>query len=331
MAVLITGATGFIGSNIARKLREKEREVRVLVRPTSKTENIDRLGVIKINGDITNFDSVLGALDECDTLYHCAGFVSFRKKDYEKMYEINVEGAKNVLSAALEAGVGKVVFTSSVAALGPAPEGELINEETVPDPDFRTADIGYMNVKRAAEAAAFDFCDKGLNVVITNPSVVVGAGDVHLSSVGSVLWYCKRRFPGYMDGTLNLTDVEDVALGHILAEEKGKTGERYILSNKNLTVMEYFSLLEKITGIVAPKLKIPYQVAYLSAFLAERVLGFAFPNYSTMDLDSVKLSRYNWHVDCSKAERELGYKRSPIEESLKKTVEWFKSEGLLER
>ncbi len=327
MAVLITGATGFIGSHLARKLRERGKEVRALVRPTSKTEEIDGLGVEKATGDITDRGSVLNALSGCDTLYHCAGFVSFRKKDYEKMKEINVEGSKNALSAALEAGVKRVVFTSSVAALGPAPEGGMITEETVSD--FSAAGIGYMNAKRAAEAAALDFCDKGLDVVITNPSVVVGAGDAHLSSVGSVLWYCKRRFPGYMDGTLNLTDVEDVAEGHILAAEKGKTGQRYILSNTNLTVFEYFAMLEKVTGIPAPKLKIPYFAAYASAFLAERLLGFAFPNYSTMDLDSVKLSRYNWHVDCSKAERELGYKKSPIEESLRKTVEWFKAQKLL--
>lgn len=329
MAVLMTGATGFIGSHIARKLKEKGAEVRALVRPASETGDLDRAGVSKIHGDITDRVSVLTALEGCEILYHCAGFVSFRKKDYKKMVEINVDGAKNVLSAALEAGVRRVVFTSSVAALGPAVKGGLITEDSASEPDFNGADIGYMNVKRAAETSALDFCEKGLDVVITNPSVVVGSGDRHLSSVGSVLWYCKKRFPGYMDGTLNLTDVEDVAEGHILAAEKGKTGERYILSNTNLTVLEYFNLLEKVTGIAAPKLKIPYPVAYASAFFAERVLGLAFPNYSTMDLDSVKLSRYNWHADCSKAERELGYRRGSVEEGLRKTVEWFKSRGLL--
>lgn len=329
MAVLVTGATGFIGSHIVRKLREKGEDVRVLVRSSAKTGKIDGLGAAKAVGDITDRASVLKALDGCDTLYHCAGFVSFRKKDYGKMNEINVEGSKKVLSAALEAGVKRVVFTSSVAALGPAPEGELINEETETVSAFRGANIGYMNAKRSAEAAALDFCEKGLDAVIVNPSVVIGAGDARLSSTGSVLWYCKRRFPGYMDGTLNLADVEDVAEGHILAAEKGRTGERYILSNTNLTVLEYFALLEKVTGISAPKLKIPYFAAFASAFFAERILGFAFPNYSTMDLDSVKLSRYNWHADCSKAERELGYKRGSIEDSLRKTVEWFRTEGML--
>lgn len=329
MAVLVTGATGFIGSHIVKKLKNKGEDVRVLVRETSKTGEIDRLGITKKIGDITNAASVRSALEDCDTLYHCAGFVSFRKSDYKKMVEINVEGSKNVLSSALDAGVKRVVFTSSVAALGPALKGVLITEDTPADPRFAGSNIGYMNVKRSAEATALDFCGKGLDVVITNPSVVVGAGDVHLSSAGSVLWYCKRRFPGYMDGTLNLVDVEDVAEGHLLAAEKGRAGERYILSNTNLTVIEYFSLLEKVTGVPAPKIKIPYAAAYATAFLTERVLGFAFPNYSTMDLDSVKLSRYNWHVDCSKAERELGYKKSSIEESLKATVDWFKSEGLL--
>ena len=329
MAVLITGATGFIGSHVARKLRAKGEEVCALVRRSSATDELTDMGVSLIYGDITDRSSVLKALSGCDTLYHCAGYVSFRKRDYPKMVEINVEGSKNTLSAALEAGVKKVVFTSSVAALGPAATGSVITEDTTPDPSFGGADIGYMNVKRAAEAAALDFCGKGLAVVITNPSVVVGPGDTHLSSVGSVLWYCKRRFPGYMDGTLNLTDVEDVADGHILAAEKGRTGERYIFSNTNFTVLEYFSILEQITGIAMPKMKIPYTVAYMSAFAAERLLGFAFPNYSTMDLDSVKLSRYNWRADCSKAEKELGYKRSSIEQSLRATVDWFKSRGLV--
>lgn len=327
MAVLITGATGFIGFHIARKLRERGEEVRALVRPTSATERLDALGVVKIGGDITDRGSVFRALEGCDTLYHCAGFVSFRKRDYPKMNEINVEGSRKVLSAALEAGVGRTVFTSSVAALGPAPDGESINEET--PADSRVAGVGYMDAKRAAEAAALDFYGRGLDLVIANPSVVVGAGDYHLSSAGSVLWYCKGRFPGYMDGTLNLVDVEDVAEGHILAAEKGKAGERYILSNANLTVPGYFALLEKVTGVPAPRLKIPYFLAFASAFVAERLPGLAFPNYSTMDLDSVKLSRHNWHADCSKAKRELGYKTTPIEESLRRTVEWFKSQGLL--
>ena len=327
MSTLVTGATGFIGSHIARKLVERGEEVKVLLRKTSNTKNIDDLSIEKVYGDILDKESILNALQGCDTLYHSAGFVSFKKTDYKKMEDINVTGARNVLSAAFEIGVKKVLFTSSVAAVGPELENEYITEET----EFKIYDknIGYINDKYDAEQVAREYISKGLPVVILNPSVVLGAGDIYLSSTASVLWYCKKKFPGYMDGTLNVVDVDDVAEGHILAAEKGGTGKRYILGNANLNVREYFKLLEKITGIKAPGVKIPYFVAYGTAYLVERVIGKSFPNYTTMDLDSVKLSQFNWHVDCSKAINELGYTQIPVEETLRKTVDWFKMNGYL--
>ena len=132
-----------------------------------------------------------------------------------------------------------------------------------------------------------------------------------------------------MDGTFNVVDVEDVANGHLLAEKNGKPGERYILANENVNVRGYFALLEEITGVSAPKIKIPYVFAYTTAFLLERVLGLGFPNYSTLDIDSIKLSRYNWHADNSKAVRELGFTVTPIEQTIQKTVEWFRENGYL--
>lgn len=327
MATLVTGATGFIGSHIAKKLVQRGEKVKILLRKSSKTLNIDNIDAERVYGDIMDVESVRKALQGCDTLYHTAGFVSFRKADYKKMEEINVKGTANVLSAALEAGVKKAVYTSSVAAIGVDPAGGTANENTV----FTLEDEGiqYLNTKYRAEREALKFYDKGLPVVIVNPSVVIGPGDVYLSSVGCILWYCKKRFPGYIEGTLNLVDVEDVAEGHILAAEKGRAGGRYILANQNLTVKELFDLLERVTGIPSPKLKIPYFLAYTSAFIVEKVLGLSFPNYSTMDLDSVKLSRFNWHVDSSKAVRELGFHQTPIEESIKKTVKWLNENGYL--
>ncbi len=328
MPTLVTGATGFIGSNIVRKLVERGEDVKILLRKTSRIDNIEDLKVEKVYGDILDSDSLRKAIKGCDTVYHCAGFVSFKKSDYPKMNRINVEGSRNVLSAAFEEGVNKVIFTSSVAAIGPAEEGKIITEDT----EFRVFDenIGYLNSKYLAEQEAWAFSKKGLPVIILNPSVVIGAGDIYLSSSGSVLWYCKRKFPGYMDGTLNIVDVEDVAKGHILAAERGKPGERYILGNANLTVKEYFSLLEKVTGIKSPSIKIPYWFAYSAAFLVERVLGMSFPNFSTMDVDSVKLSKYCWFADSSKAKKELGYVPRPIEETIRNTVEWFRENGYLD-
>jgi len=327
MSTIITGATGFIGSHITRKLVNRGEKVKVLVRKTSNTKNIDDLNVEKVYGDVLNKESLVSAFKGCDTLYHSAGFVSFKKSDYKKLVDVNVTGTENVLSAAMEAGLKKVLFTSSVAAIGPEIENKLINENT----EFKIYDknIGYINDKHDAEQVARNFIEKGLPVTILNPSVVLGPGDVNLSSTASVLWYCKKKFPGYMDGTLNVVDVEDVAEGHILAAEKGKTGERYILGNANLTVFEYFKLLEKVTGIKAPGLKIPYLMAYGTAFIIERVIGKSFPNYTTMDLDSVKLSKFNWYADSSKAVKELGYTQSPVENTLEKTISWFKESGYL--
>lgn len=328
MATMVTGATGFIGSHITRKLVERGERVKVLVRKTSNTKNIDSLDVEKVYGDVGSPDSLRAAFSGCDTLYHTAGFVSFKKSDYQKMIDVNVKGSSNVLAAAMDEGVSRVLFTSSVAAIGVESDGSPVTEAT--EYDLYSKEIGYMNCKYLAEKEAKRFVQNGLHVVILNPSVVLGPGDIYLSSSGSVLWFCKKKFPGYMDGTFNVVDVEDVAEGHLLAAEKGKSGERYILANENVDVQGYFALLQKVTGVPAPRMKIPYPFAYTTAFLLERLFGFSFPNYSSLDLDSIKLSKYNWHADSSKAERELGFTTTPVEETIRKTVEWFRENGYLD-
>lgn len=329
MKALVTGATGFIGSQITRQLVERGDHVRVLLRETSNTQNIDGLDVEKVYGDILDENSVKEAVRDCDLLFHTAGYVSFKKSDYDKMNRINVQGTRNVLSAAMEEGTDKVMFTSSVAAIGPVSKGDEITEEN--EYTIFNKNIGYMNSKFLAEKEAHQFSEKGLPVTILNPTVVIGPGDIYLSSSASILWYCKKKFPGYMDGTFNMVDVEDVARGHILASEKGRPGERYILGNVNLTVKEFFDIMEKITGIKSPGMKIPYWFAYGSAWIVERIPGLSFPNYSTMDVDSVRLSNYCWHADSSKAEKELGFTRRPIEESIRNTVNWFREKGYLDK
>lgn len=328
MATLVTGATGFIGSHVVRKLVQRGEKVRVLLRKTSKTINIEGLDVERVYGDVMEKDSIKTALEGCDTIYHTAGFVSFRKSDYKKLEDINVKGTINTLSAALEAGVKKAVYTSSVAAVGPDPDRGIANEQT----EFTLEDEGiqYLNTKYHAEKEALKICEKGLPLVIVNPSVVIGPGDIYLSSTGFILWFCKKKFPGYMEGTMNLVDVEDVADGHLLAAEKGRIGERYILGNRNVTLKELFQLLENVTGIRGPTFKIPYFIAYTSGFVVERILGLSFPNFSSMDIDSVKLSKYVWYCDSSKAIKELGYSQSPIEETIRKTVLWFRENGYLD-
>ncbi len=328
MSTLVTGATGFLGSHIARKLVERGDKVKLLLRKTSRTSNIDDIDAERVYGDVTDKESIENALKGCNKLYHTAGAVSFRKADYQKMEDINVGGTNNVMSAALEQGMEKVVYTSSVAAIGVDPNGGIANEDT----EFTLEDLGvqYLNTKHRAEEAALSYHQQGLPVVVVNPAVVIGPGDVYLSSTAFISWFCKKKFPGYMEGTLNMVDVEDVANGHLLAAEKGKDGERYILGNVNLTLLELFKMLERITGISRPKMKIPYVMALASGYLVERVLGLQFPNFSTMDVDSVKLSKFRWHYDCSKAKNELGYETSDIEQSVINTVDWFKENGYLD-
>jgi dihydroflavonol-4-reductase len=326
MATLVTGATGFLGSHITRKLVERGDKVRILLRKTSNTINIDGLDVERAYGDVTDIQSVREAMDGCDTLYHAAGIVSFKQADYKKMEEVNVKGTNNVLTAAMDARVKKAVYTSSVAAIGLKPGKEPADEETPFDP--ASTDIEYIQSKYRAELEALKFVEKGLPLVLVNPSIVIGAGDVYVSTSGIILWYCKRRLPGYTDGGINLVDADDVAIGHLLAEEKGRVGEKYILSNRNITIKELFEVLEKVTGIPRPKLKIPYFLAYAGAYLAELV-GISAPNYVAMDVDSIKGSKYFWYFDNSKAVKELGFSPRPIEKTIESTVNWFKENGYL--
>ncbi len=329
MATLVTGATGFIGSHIARKLVQRGENVKILLRKSSQTKNIDDIDVERVYGDVLEPDSIEEALKDCDTLYHTAGIASFRKEDYQKMEDINVQGTKNVMNAALEAGVNKVVHTSSIAAIGTDLSGGIANEDTKYELSY--LGVKYLDTKRAAEEEALGMCDKGLQVVVVNPATVIGPGDIYLSSTAFILWFYQKKYPGYMEGTLNMVDVEDVAEGHILAAERGRVGERYILGNANFTLLELFKLLEELTGVPRPKMKIPYFMALASGYFVERILGLSFPNYSTMDVDSVKLSRLRWHFDSSKAVNELGYAPGDIKESIRKTLQWFKENGYLDK
>lgn len=327
MATLVTGGTGFLGSHIARKLVQRGERVRILLRKTSRTSNIEDLDAERVYGDVLDIGSVKEALKGCDTLYHVAGFVSSKKADYKKMEDINVRGTVNVLSAALESGVKRAVYTSSVAAIGVDPPGGIANEDT----PFTLEHMGiqYVNTKYHAEIEAMKFYKKGLPLIIVNPSMVIGSGDIYISTTGFILWYCRRKFPGYLEGGGNFVDVEDVAEGHILAAERGKLGERYILGNKNLSLNELFTLLEKITGIPSPQMKIPYSLALTAGFIAERIFRISSPSFVSFDVDSVKLISLKWYFDISKAIRELGFSQTPIEETLEKTVRWFKDNGYL--
>ena len=328
MATLVTGATGFLGSHIARKLVQRGERVRILLRKTSKTSNVEDINAERVYGDILDVESIRDALRGCDVLYHTAGLVSSKKADQKMMEEINIRGTVNVLSAALEAGIKKAVYTSSVAAIGVDPDGGVANEET----PFKLEHLGisYVNTKYYAEKEAMKLYQKGLPLVIVNPSIAIGPGDVYLVSSGLIVWHFKRRFKGYVDGGLNLVDVCDVAEGHILAAERGRLGERYILGNVNLTIKECFDLLESVTGLPVPKWRVPHFMALAMGFASERLLRISTPSFIAHDVDSAKASRLYWYFDSSKAVRDLGFHQTPIEKTMERTVRWLKDFGYLD-
>ncbi len=327
MAILVTVDPGFLGSYIVKKLVQRGERVRILLRKTSEVPMIQGLDIERVYGDILERDSVRDALRGCDTLFHVAGFVSSKRADYRIMEDINVKGAVSVLSAALESGVKKVVYTCSASSVGIDPSGGIANEET----PFTIEHMGiqYANSRHRAEKEALKLYDKGLPVVIVNPTVIIGP-DMKIVSTGTILWYCKRKLRGYMDGGLNLVDVDDVAEGHILAAERGRVGQRYILGNRNFSLEGVFSLMEKITGIPRPRRKIPYSLAITVAFFAERVFRLPSPRYVTLDVDSVKSAALHWYFDNSKAVKELGFRPTSIEESLERIVRWLRDNGYLD-
>jgi dihydroflavonol-4-reductase len=312
---LVTGATGFIGSHVARALLDRGDDVRVLVRASSKAENLQGLELDVAKGDIGEPRSISRALRGVDRVFHVAGLTSLRASN-EKLHTINVVGTRNVLDACMKAGVEHVVYTSSVAAIGPAPKGETADERQ----HFSGArlNIPYVNAKHEAEIEAQRFAALGLPVVIVNPGHVFGRGDVYRSSTELVRRFMLRRIPAYVDGGINVIDVGDVAKGHLLADEKGTPGERYILGNRNYTLDRLFADLGRMSGIEPPALKVPYPVAIAFAQAAERMPGR--PPVTTVE---VRGASQWWTYRNTKAKRELGFKPAPHEETVSATVEWY--------
>ncbi|HWQ46569.1 MAG TPA: SDR family oxidoreductase, partial [Longilinea sp.] len=259
MKKLVTGATGFIGSAIARELLKDGEEVKVLIRKTSDTRNIDTLDVERAYGDIRDTESIKAALKGCDTLYLTAAYFAHWAPDPKQLYEVNVGGTKATLQAALEVGLKKVVYTSTnnaIAASGPIPATE--------EKAFNYWESGdhYSMSKYIAENEARIFITRGLPVVIVNPTLVIGIHDIKPTPSGQmIIDVINQKMPGYIDGGVNIIDVEDVARGHILAAKKGRIGERYLFGNRNITVHDYLHLIAQIAGVKPPSLKIPYRMA----------------------------------------------------------------------
>ena len=324
MKTLVTGATGFLGSALVRELLKDGRTVKVLSRAEADTRNIDGLDVEVAQGDLRNKKSLRGALADCNVLYHAAAYYSFWDRDKRLIYDINVQGTRNILEASLESGLGKVVYTSTVGCIGLTKDRTPANEDTPFDPSTLSND--YKRSKYQAENVAREFHGKGLPVVIVNPSTPVGPRDIKPTPTGKIILdFLNRKMPAYLDTGLNLIDVGDCARGHLLAEEKGKTGERYILGNRDMSLHEILLVLETITGLKAPTIKMPYWVAYTAGWVCETISDYCTGRPPMVPLAGVKMARYHMYFDSSKAVRQLGLPQNPVENSLGNAVHWFKN------
>jgi dihydroflavonol-4-reductase len=325
MRALVTGGTGFIGSSIVRALLDAGYEVRALVRRGADRRNLEGLEVELVQGDITDIDSLRLAVHGCERVFHAAALYSFWVREPGAIHRVNVDGTRNVLEVAKEANVERVIYTSSVAALA-LPEGRVpVTEETPVDPGKIIGE--YKKSKYRAEQVALEYARNGLPVVIVNPSFPVGPRDIKPTPTGrTILDFLNRRLPAYVETGMNVVDVEDVALGHLLAAEKGRIGERYILGGKDMTMGELLALLSEITEIPAPRVKLPYHpilgLAYLNAAWCR--LSGATPR---MTPETIRMSHHYMYYDPGKAIRELGLPQTPPKVALAKAVSWFRDNG----
>jgi len=325
MKALVTGATGFVGGAVARALVHRGIEVRVIARAGADLQNLQGLTVERVEGDLRNQDSLRHALTGCRQLYHIAAHYALWAKDPSIFYDVNVTGTKTLLEAARDVGTERIVYCSTIGAIGIPPEGGLGTEET--PVVFEQMAGHYKRSKYLAEQEVLKLARAGLPVVIVNPSAPVGIGDVKPTPTGQVIVdFMKGRMPAYIETGMNIVDVDDVAIGHLLAMEKGRIGERYILGSANLMLREVFEILSRLTGINAPSIKLPrlaiLPLAYLNLWMAN-ITGHP----PRIPLEGVKMAKYKMHYDCSKAIRELGIPQTPPEVALEKAVRWFRDHG----
>ena len=327
MKTLVTGATGFLGSHVARALAGRGENVRVLVRPSSDLRALEGLDAERWTGDLRDRASLERTMEGVQRVYHVAADYRLWARNPREIYESNVAGTKNLLDAARCAGVEKFVYTSTVATIAVPREGSLPNEETQSSVNEM---IGhYKRSKFEAERCAVRAAEAGLPVVIVNPTTPVGPADWKPTPTGKIIVdFLNGRMPGYVDTGLNFVPVEDCAQGHLLAAERGRVGERYILGGSNLTLKQMLDVLASASGRRAPRWKIPYVLAYAAGWVDTGVSGL-LGREPQIPLEGVRMARHKMFVDSSKAERDLGFAPGPIETALGRAVTWYESNGYL--
>ena len=331
MLAFVTGATGFLGSHVARVLAEQGAELRLLVRPNSNLRNLEGLNADRVIGDLRDPASVEKSLSGCHALFHVAADYRLWVRDPDEMYRANVEGTRSLLEAARKQGVRRIVYTSSVATMGftsgsKTKSGSLADESS---PVSLADMIGhYKRSKFMAEQVAVKAARSGADVVVVNPTTPIGERDIKPTPTGRIVVdFLKRKFPAYVETGLNLVDATECARGHIQALEKGRSGERYILGGENLTLKQILDRLAAITGLPSPSVKLPYFFALATGAVDEMVTGRLLGREPRATIDAVRMGRKMMFVSSAKAERELGWRTVPVEGALRRSVDWFRSNG----
>ena len=326
MLAFVTGATGFLGSHVARVLAEQGADLRLLVRSSSNLRNLEGLKAETATGDLRDARSLDKAIAGCDAVFHVAADYRLWVQDPEDMYRSNVEGTRAILDAARKNSVRRLVYTSSVATVGFTSNGHPADE----DSPVSLADmIGhYKRSKFMAEQIAMEAGRTGMQVVTVNPTTPIGEQDVKPTPTGRIVVdFLKRKFPAYVETGLNLVDVRQCALGHVAALEKGRPGERYILGGENLTLKQILDKLGKITGLPSPKIKLPYVFAFAAGVVDEAITGRMLHREPRATVDTVRMGKKKMFASSAKAQRELGWNIVPVDDALRRAVAWFRANG----
>jgi dihydroflavonol-4-reductase len=323
--VLVTGATGFVGGNLVRELLAHGHSVRVLARPRSDRRALEGCAVEIAEGDLLDPASLRRAMEGARHVYHAAADYRLWAPDLRELYRVNVDGTRHLLQAAAEAGAERIVYTSTVGAVG-IPKDGTPGDETTP---VSLADMvgAYKTSKFLAERVADEWAARGAPVVIVNPSAPIGPWDVRPTPTGQMIVdFLNGKMIGSVDTGLNVVHVRDVSRGHILAAQKGRVGERYILGHRNLPLLEIFRILSSLTGVPAPRFRVPYAVAWLGAAAMEGVSRLT-RRPPAVPLTAVRMARKRMYFSSDKAIRELGLPQTPAETALKDAVDWFTERG----
>lgn len=326
MTTLITGASGFVGSSVLRSLLDAGHAVRALVRPESDRRNLQELPVEVVTGDLNDPDSLRRAVSGCTNVFHVAADYRLWAPDPDSLYRTNVEGTRQLIQSAVEAGVSRIVYTSSVATLGIKSDRGAADEGT---PVSLQDMVGhYKRSKFLAEQVVLEMVrDLGAPVVIVNPAAPVGPRDIKPTPTGRMILDTLRgRMPAYVDTGLSVVHVEDVAAGHLLAFERGIAGERYILGGENLSLREILVIISEMAGRPAPKIRLPHSAVLPVAWVAEKIAAFTGREpFATVD--GIRMARKFMYFSSAKAERELGYTPRPAREGLRAAIDWFRQYG----